>query len=128
MIEVAAGVLIDPGSRVLLLQRLPGKHLAGLWEFPGGKLEAGEDARAALVRELGEEIGIVVEACQPLMVVPWDYPEKSVCLHVFRVTRWRGAPAPREGNPLRWIALADLDPEAMPAADRPIVAALCAQR
>lgn len=124
MIEVAAGVLIDARARVLLIQRLPGKHLAGLWEFPGGKLEPGEDARTALARELNEEIGVVVEACEPLVVVPWRYPEKSVRLNVFRVVRWRGAPKPREGNPLRWIALADIDVGVMPAADGPIVAAL----
>lgn len=124
MIEVAAGVIVDTQGRVLLQRRLPGQHLAGLWEFPGGKLEPGEDARAALVRELTEEIGIVVEAAEPLIVVPWDYPGKSVRLNVFRVIRWRGVPNPREGNPLRWVAPVKLDPKEMPAADGAIVDAL----
>lgn len=124
MIEVAAGVLSDPQGRVLLMQRLPGKHLAGLWEFPGGKLEAGEGVEQALARELREELGIDALAFEPLIAVPWQYPGKAVHLRVLRVTRWTGEPQAREGHPLRWTALADLDPDAMPAADVPIVAAL----
>lgn len=124
MIEVAAGVLTDTVGRVLLMQRLPGKHLAGKWEFPGGKFEPGEDAAAALARELGEELGIAVTASLPLIVIPWQYPEIAVRLHVRRVTAWQGEPRPREGNPLRWTALADMDVTEMPAADVGIVAAL----
>lgn len=124
MIDVAAGVLVDATGRVLMLQRLPGKHLAGKWEFPGGKFERGEHAAAALARELREELGIEVTASAPLIVVPWQYPEFAVRLHVRRVTAWRGEPQPREGNPMRWTALADMDVTRMPAADAPIVAEL----
>lgn len=124
MIEVAAGILADAQGRVLLQQRQPGKHLAGLWEFPGGKLEPGESVVQALVRELREELGIEVLAATPLLSIPWCYPEKAVHLHALRVTAWRGAPQPREGNPLRWVGVGDMQPADMPPADVPIVAAL----
>lgn len=124
MIEVAAGILADSQGRVLLMQRLPGKHLAGLWEFPGGKVEAGETVQQALVRELDEELGIEVLASAPLISLPWRYPEKSVRLHALRVTEWRGEPRAREGHPLRWTAPHETDIAMMPPADAPIVTAL----
>lgn len=124
VVEVAAGVLVDAAGRVLLIQRLPGKHLAGKWEFPGGKVEPGETIPQALDRELAEELGIGVVRAVPLITVPWRYPVKSVRLHVLRVTEWSGQPAAREGNPMRWVPIAELDPAAMPAADAAIVAAL----
>lgn len=124
VVEVAAGVLMDGAGRVLLIQRLPGKHLAGKWEFPGGKIEPGESIRQALARELGEELGVTVTDAEPLITVPWRYPEKSVRLHVLRVRRWHGEPVAREGNPMRWVTVAEMDPTAMPAADIAIVAAL----
>ncbi|MGH8216173.1 MAG: 8-oxo-dGTP diphosphatase MutT, partial [Rhodanobacteraceae bacterium] len=124
MIEVAAGILTGARGRALLMQRLPGKHLAGLWEFPGGKLEPGETIEQALARELREELGIEMRACTPLISIPWRYPEKSVRLHALRVTAWAGEPRAREGHPLRWADIRDMDVAAMPAADAPIVAAL----
>lgn len=124
MIEVATGVLFNAQDRVLLMQRLPGTHLAGLWEFPGGKRETGETIEYALTRELHEELGIEVRAIEPLITVPWRYPEKSVRLHAFRVTDWRGDMHAREGHPLRWMLPDEMDPDAMPAADRPILTAL----
>jgi 8-oxo-dGTP diphosphatase len=124
MIDVAAGILSDADGRVLLMQRLPGKHLAGMWEFPGGKLEPGESIKHALIRELYEELGIEVLTSAPLISLPWHYPDKSVRLHALRVLDWRGEPRAREGHPLRWVACDNLDVAAMPAADAPIVAAL----
>ncbi|HEX7326405.1 MAG TPA: 8-oxo-dGTP diphosphatase MutT [Rhodanobacteraceae bacterium] len=124
VVEVAVGILADARGRVLMLRRLPGKHLAGKWEFTGGKLEPGETAEQALVRELREELGIGVTASAPLLVIPWQYPAKAVRLHVFRVTAWRGNPRACEGNALRWTAPADMDVTEMPAADVAIVAAL----
>ena len=124
MIEVAAGILTDAQGRVLLMQRLPGKHLAGLWEFPGGKIEPGETVTQALVRELDEELGVEVLDSTPLISIPWHYPEKSVRLHALRVTAWNGEPRAREGHPLRWVAVRDMGAAEMPAADAPILAAL----
>ena len=124
IIEVAAGILADAQGKVLLMRRLPGKHLAGLWEFPGGKIEPGETVEQALIRELDEELGVGVLAAEPLIALPWRYPEKSVCLHAWRVTAWRGEPRAREGHALRWTALRDMDVAGMPPADAPIVTAL----
>jgi 8-oxo-dGTP diphosphatase len=124
MIDVAAGILMDAQGRVLLMQRLPGKHLAGLWEFPGGKAEPGEPIDRALVRELDEELGIAVLSSVPLISLPWHYPGKSVRLHALRVLDWHGEPQAREGHPLRWVHPRGIDLAAMPAADAPIVAAL----
>ena len=124
MIEVAAGVLTDARGRVLLMQRKPGTHLAGAWEFPGGKLERGEHVEQALVREMREELGIEAREFAPLVSLPWRYPEKAIRLHALRVTGWGGEPQAREGHPLRWVPLDAIDTAGMPAADRPIVAAL----
>jgi 8-oxo-dGTP diphosphatase len=123
-IHVVAGVLRDDHGRVLVAQRPAGKHLAGLWEFPGGKCEPGEAPQAALRRELHEEIGVRAGAMQPLIAVTWAYPEKSILLDVYRVLDWAGDVHGREGQALRWMdvdGLAEID---MPAADRPVVAAL----
>lgn len=124
MIDVAAGILAGENGRVLLMQRLPGKHLAGLWEFPGGKVEQGETIEQALARELDEELGIEVRACASLISLPWHYPGKSVRLHALRVTAWAGEPRAREGNPLRWVRAGEMDAAQMPPADAPIVTAL----
>lgn len=123
-LHVVAGVLRDREGRVLLAQRPPGKHLAGAWEFPGGKIDPGESADAALRRELREELGIEVGAIEALISVPWRYPEKSIVLHAFRVLDFRGQPHAREHEALRWLeADAALD-IGMPPPDRPIVNAL----
>ncbi|MGA9333207.1 MAG: Nudix family hydrolase [Rudaea sp.] len=123
-IHVVAGVLRDAEGRVLLTQRPAGKHLAGMWEFPGGKCEAGEGPETALRRELREELGIHADALQHLIAVPWQYPEKSVLLNVYRVTGYSGATHGREGQALRWESLAALDQIQMPDADRPVITAL----
>ncbi|MBN8728176.1 MAG: Nudix family hydrolase [Xanthomonadales bacterium] len=123
-IHVAAGVVRDGHGRVLLAERTPGRHLAGLWEFPGGKIEPGELAVDALARELREETGVVVESAHPLISVPHRYPEKTIVLHVWQVTAWSGIPLSRERQRLAWVAPADLDPGSMPAADLPVIRAL----
>jgi len=124
MIHVAAGVLIDADGRVLLAQRPPGKHLALMWEFPGGKLEPGEDARQGLARELAEELGIVIGEATALMRFPWDYDGKSLLLDVFIVSAWEGEPRSLEGQALRWVLAAEADPAELAPADRPVLAEL----
>ncbi len=123
-IHVVAGIVRDAHGRVLLAQRPAGKHLAGLWEFPGGKSESDEAGVDALARELREEIGITVESARPLIAVPHRYPEKDIVLDVWQVLAYSGVPHAREGQPLAWVEIADLDRMAMPQADRPVASAL----
>jgi 8-oxo-dGTP diphosphatase len=101
-IHVVAAVLEDSSGRVLIAQRPLGKSLAGAWEFPGGKLDAGETRFTGLVRELGEELGIYVEAARPLIRYRYVYPELEVDLDAWWVTRWHGEPRGREGQALAW--------------------------
>ncbi|MEO7431558.1 MAG: Nudix family hydrolase [Dokdonella sp.] len=123
-IHVVAGVLRDANGRILLTERPPGKHLAGLWEFPGGKCEDGEAPVDALARELREEIGITVESARPLIGIPHSYPGKDIVLDVWHVTAWSGTPQSNEGQRIAWMASSDLDRVPMPPADRPVLTAL----
>jgi 8-oxo-dGTP diphosphatase len=124
VIHVVAGIFRDAHGRVLLAQRPHGKHLAGLWEFPGGKCEPGESPGHALRRELHEEIGVEIGAIEKLIAVPWRYPQKSLVLDVYNVLTHTGSIHGREGQALRWVALDEVRDIAMPPADRPIIAAL----
>lgn len=124
VVHVAAGALIDGAGRVLVAKRPDRAHQGGLWEFPGGKLEAGESVGAALARELYEELGIVVRRARPLIGVEHAYADKTVRLDVWRVEDWSGVPHGREGQPLAWREPAGLDPADFPAADVPVLAAL----
>lgn len=121
---VVAGVLRDARGRVLLAQRPPGKHLAGAWEFPGGKVDEGEAAIDALARELREEVGVVVESACPLISVPHAYPGGAIVLQGWEVGAWSGTPQPLEGQRLAWVETDALDRIEMPPADRPLVSAL----
>ena len=124
VMHVMAGVLLDGAGRVLLAQRPADKHLAGFWEFPGGKLEAGETPLAALARELLEELGIHVRAAEPLIRLPWRYGERELLLDAWRVSSWRGDPRSLEAQPLQWLLPASVDPMILAPADRVILAAL----
>ncbi len=127
-IVVVAGVLENAAGRVLITQRPAGKHAAGYWEFPGGKRRPGESARAALARELREELGIHVQQAEPLIDYVHHYPERWVRLQVFRVRRYAGEPQGCEGQPLRWAMLEELLPAGLLPADEPIVRALALSR
>ncbi len=122
--HVVAGALFDAAGRVLIAQRPQGKHLAGGWEFPGGKLARGEDRYAGLVRELNEELGIQVEAAVPVVCYGHAYPDRHVVLDLWWVERYSGDPESRDGQALRWVALGDLPAVALLEADRPMIAAL----
>lgn len=123
-IHVVAAVLEDGAGRVLLAQRPATAHQGGLWEFPGGKVEPAESAGEALRRELREEIAVEVRAHRPLIRVRHAYADRTVLLDVHRVTEYAGEPIGLEGQPLAWVAPEDLHRYPMPAADRPIVAAI----
>ncbi|HEY2623732.1 MAG TPA: Nudix family hydrolase [Dyella sp.] len=122
--HVMAGVLLDARGRVLLAQRPPGKHLAGLWEFPGGKLDAGEMPAAGLVRELREELGIEAQISDPVIRVPWRYGDRSLLLDAWTVRHWHGEPMSLEGQALQWCDPAGIDPAILSPADRSILRAL----
>jgi 8-oxo-dGTP diphosphatase len=123
-VHVAVGVLCDPAGRVLITRRHAGSHQGGLWEFPGGKLEAGEDVLAALRRELLEELGIHVGAARALLEVHHDYPDKQVLLDVWQVQDFAGQAQGREGQPLKWVPAEELGDYEFPAANTPIVEAI----
>jgi 8-oxo-dGTP diphosphatase len=123
-VHVVVAIVRDAAGRFLIGQRKPGAHMAGAWEFPGGKKGPNETRRAALERELAEELGIAVVAAEPFLEISHAYPDRRVRLDVWVVGDYRGEPAPREGQGLRWATVAELASTGLLPADRPIVEAL----
>jgi 8-oxo-dGTP diphosphatase len=123
---VAAVALIDADGRVLLAERPPGKHLAGMWEFPGGKVQEGETPEAALIRELDEELGINVhESClAPFTFASHGYEKFHLLMPLYVCRKWEGIVTPREGQRLKWVRPAQLSEYPMPPADKPLIAML----
>ena len=123
---VAACALIDVDGRVLISERPAGKPMAGMWEFPGGKVEAGEVPEASLIRELGEELGIDVSASclAPLTFASHAYPEFHLLMPLYVCRRWQGTVRPLEGQRLKWVRPAELRDQQMLPADLPLIAAL----
>ncbi|MFV0474963.1 MAG: (deoxy)nucleoside triphosphate pyrophosphohydrolase [Pikeienuella sp.] len=126
LVLVAAVALIDRDGRVLLARRPEGKSLAGLWEFPGGKVEPGETPEAALIRELHEELGIGTwRSClAPLSFASHSYEDFHLLMPLFACRKWEGVASPREGQELKWVRPGALGDYPMPPADRPLVAML----
>ncbi len=126
MVLVAAVALIDRDGRVLLAQRPEGKSMAGLWEFPGGKIEPGETPETALIRELHEELGIDTwSSClAPLSFASHSYDAFHLLMPLFACRKWEGQPQSREGQALKWVRPADLRDYPMPAADLPLIPVL----
>ncbi len=123
LLLVVAAALVDPDGRILICQRPEGKQLAGLWEFPGGKLDAGEKPEAALIRELKEELGIdVAESClAPLTFASHAYPEFHLLMPLYVLRRWKGTVTSREGQAMKWVHPADMKQYQMPPADLPLI-------
>jgi 8-oxo-dGTP diphosphatase len=128
VVSVAACALIDADGRVLLAQRPEGKSMAGLWEFPGGKIEVGETPEQSLIRELEEELGIVVkEAClAPLTFASHTYPDFHLLMPLYVCRRWEGTVTAREGQQLAWVRPNRLRDYPMPPADVPLIPHLTA--
>ncbi|HET7851401.1 MAG TPA: 8-oxo-dGTP diphosphatase MutT [Methyloceanibacter sp.] len=126
LVLVAACVLLDSSGSILIAKRPEGRSLAGLWEFPGGKVEPGESPEHALIRELAEELGIVIAAADlaPLTFASHDYPDFHLLMPLFLCRSWQGKVAPHEGQELRWVKPAELPSYAMPPADEPLKAVL----
>jgi 8-oxo-dGTP diphosphatase len=120
-LAVAAGVILNSHGEVLLALRPLDKHQGGLWEFPGGKIEAGERVHEALARELREEIGIEIFDSTPLLEKTHEYTDKSIHLSVHLVRQWSGIPDGKEGQELRWIAISNLQELKYPEANLEVV-------
>jgi len=119
-LRVAVGILTQ-GSKVFITRRFPDSHQGGKWEFPGGKIEPGENTLSALQRELREELGIEVQDAHAYMQVRHAYPDRDVLLDVWRISRYQGTPHGREGQEAKWVACAELPQLEFPEADRPIL-------
>ncbi len=124
--RVSAGILSDAAGRVLIAQRPAGKHMAGWWEFPGGKAAEGESGAQALARELAEELGVRIGRCHWLLQIRHDYADRIVELDVYVVADYQGEPGSLEGQTLKWVEPGALAAERLLPADRPIVLALAA--
>lgn len=122
-LHVAVGVVRDSDGNILITQRARHAHQGGLWEFPGGKLEHGEEVLAALRRELREEVGILIDGASPLIKIHHHYPDLEVLLDVWRVDHFSGQACACEGQAMRWVASEDLNRYEFPVANRPIIAA-----
>lgn len=123
MVLVSAVALVDIDGRVLIARRPEGKAMAGLWEFPGGKVEHGETPEAALIRELHEELGIDTwQSClAPLTFASHAYPDFHLLMPLFVCRKWQGTPVSRENQTLKWVRPAELKNFPMPAADLPLI-------
>ena len=128
LVLVAACALIDTDGRVLIAQRPPGKSMAGSWEFPGGKVETGERPEECLIRELREELGIIVkeECLAPLTFASHRYPEFHLLMPLYVCRRWEGMIAAREKQNLKWVRVNALRNYPMPPADEPLIPHLAA--
>jgi 8-oxo-dGTP diphosphatase len=126
LLLVVAAALLDDEGRVLVQQRPPGKPMAGLWEFPGGKIEPGEAPEAALVRELSEELGIGLEASDlvPLTFASEPLGERHLMLLLYTLRKWTGEPEPRHATALRWVKPTEMRRLEMPPADLPFISVL----
>ena len=126
LVLVVACALVDADGRVLVAQRAPGKAMAGLWEFPGGKLGPGETPERALIRELDEELGIDTEASclAPLTFASHAYADFHLLMPLYVCRVWQGTPTPRVAQALRWVRPTKLRDLPMPAADAPLIAPL----
>lgn len=126
IVLVAACALVDCDGRVLLAERPPGRSMSGLWEFPGGKIEAGERPEDALIRELKEElsIGVCKASLTPLTFASHSYPDFHLLMPLFVCRRWEGSVLPAEGQTIAWVHADDLENYRMPSADVPLIPVL----
>ena len=124
LIEVAAALIQDAEGRYLITQRRRGSHLEGLWEFPGGKRDAGEELPACLARELTEELGARFTVGDKVDTIRWDYPDRTIVLHFYRCRLASGTIEPQESQAMAWVAPSDLSRYDFPPADRELIVRL----
>ena len=124
LIEVTAALIQDDEGRYLITQRRRGSHLEGLWEFPGGKRDAGEELPACLARELTEELGARFTVGDKVDTIRWDYPDRTIVLHFYRCRLASGTIEPQESQAMAWVAPSDLSRYHFPPADRELIVRL----
>ncbi|WP_444907511.1 8-oxo-dGTP diphosphatase MutT [Microbulbifer sp. SSSA008] len=124
VVHVAVGVVTRGDGKILIARRPDHLHMGGRWEFPGGKVEAGESVQEALYRELLEEVAIEVQELQPLVEIRHDYPEKTVLLDTWQVTRFTGEALGREQQEIKWVSAGELDNFHFPDANQAIIEAV----
>jgi 8-oxo-dGTP diphosphatase len=120
-LQIAVGIIRNPQKEIFITQRTASSHMAGFWEFPGGKVEVGETPAQALIRELYEETGINALSPLPLSTVEHQFDDRIVTLYFFMVEEWEGEPFGREGQPMRWINQAELNADEFPPANASII-------
>jgi 8-oxo-dGTP diphosphatase len=120
-VNIAAGIIRNSQRQIFITQRDASSHMAGFWEFPGGKIEVGETAVEALIRELGEETGIIARSPQPLQTLKHCFSDRILCLSFFLVENWQGEPYGKEGQPMRWVGQDQLVAEEFPPANKQII-------
>ncbi|KAB8309648.1 8-oxo-dGTP diphosphatase MutT [Rouxiella chamberiensis] len=123
-LNIAAGIIRNSGKEIFITQRDTSSHMAGFWEFPGGKIEAGETPEQAVIRELQEEVGIEAKAPVLLKTLEHRFPDRIIMLYFFLVEEWQGEPYGKEGQPKRWVKQSDLKAEEFPSANEAVVSAL----
>ncbi|AKA39257.1 8-oxo-dGTP diphosphatase MutT [Yersinia ruckeri] len=126
-LQIAVGIIRNAQQEIFITQRAVNAHMAGFWEFPGGKIELGETPDAALYRELLEETGIVVQNAIPIKTLEHHFPDRIVTLMFYLVEQWQGEPFGREGQPMRWVKQSELQAEEFPPANLSIVELLRSQ-
>ncbi|QYN44970.1 MULTISPECIES: 8-oxo-dGTP diphosphatase MutT [unclassified Gilliamella] len=120
-IEIAIGIIRSQDCEIFITQRGEDSHLAGFWEFPGGKIEPGETPYQTLQREIAEEVDILIHNAQFLKVVKHSYNDRDITIHAYLVEEWDGVPFAKEGQPSRWVDQEDLNADEFPDANRPII-------
>jgi 8-oxo-dGTP diphosphatase len=120
-IEIAVGIIRSQNCQIFITQRGEDSHLAGFWEFPGGKIEVGETPYQTLQREIAEEVDIHIHQAQFLDIFKHSYDDRDIIIHAYLVEEWDGVPFAKEGQPSRWIDQEDLNADEFPDANRPII-------
>ncbi|BBQ85494.1 MULTISPECIES: 8-oxo-dGTP diphosphatase MutT [Enterobacteriaceae] len=126
ILQISVGIIRNVSGEIYITQRAADAHMAHKWEFPGGKIESGESPQEAVIRELEEEVGIVVTSLQPFDKLEYQFPDRHITLWFWLVDSWEGAPWGKEGQPGRWVAQRDLVADEFPPANAPVIEKLIA--